>query len=167
MRHYLLHVTFHGWVCHYFNLCVLQIPPSQTFPKLPCALGMRNMYQRWKEKNVDRKNKGQNRYVTRLHAGPHNKGTRNPHDLLEWKMFLPLLQLIHHSQEEMCLGKVEDSCKFTNNYNNTEGHTPTQLTHTTHAVTHILFLTQPFSQIQCHTHTISHTLLHTYTHTLQ
>lgn len=78
-------------------------------------------------------------------------------------MFLPLLQLIHRLQEEMCLGKVEDSCKFTNNYNNTEGHTPTQLTHTTHTVTHILFLTDTLS----HTYNFSHTFTQTHSHTLQ
>lgn len=73
-------------------------------------------------------------------------------------MFLPLLQLIHHLQEEMCFGKVEDSCKFISNYNNDEDHTPT-VTHTTHT----LFFT-PFSHI--HAHTIhSQTHCHTFTHT--
>lgn len=154
-------MTLQGWVCHYFNLCVLQFPPSQRFLKLLCLW----TWGRWKEKTLDGENKGQNRYVTRLYVGPHNKGTRNPRDLLEWKIFLPLLQLIHHLQEEMCLGKVEDSCKFTNNYNNMRIIHPhsshTQLTYSHTFLTHIHSHTHRHTYIQAHTSKpgpISHTV---------
>lgn len=53
-------------------------------------------------------------------------------------MFLPLLQLICHQQEGTVLGKVADSFKFTNYYNNYDDlspHTTPHISQRTHTHT--------------------------------